>query len=178
VAAPFITVQDVSDLLGRDLTTDDGATIAIEAACDICRTESGQLFTTLTETITLDGTGTDAILLPERPANTAGTVLVNGTAEANYRLNGNGVLLRGTAGSDPRPVWPAGRQNITVTYSHGYGTVPADVRMVALQSASRMVIQGAATEEQIGDVRVKYAAPAADLTPGELRILGRYRQIR
>jgi hypothetical protein len=178
VADPFITVYDVGDILGRDLSQDMGAIIAVEAACDACRTVSDQLFTSLTETVRLDGTGTDALMLPELPATAAGTVTVNGTAEINYMLNGNGMLLRGTAGSEPRPVWPAGRQNVVVTYAHGYGTVPADVRMVALSCASRMVVQGVATEESIGDVSVKYAAPAVDMTPGELRILGKYRQIR
>jgi hypothetical protein len=50
----------------------------------------------------------------------AGTVLVSGTAVTDYTLNGNGILFRGSAGLDPRPVWPSGRQNVAVTYDHGY----------------------------------------------------------
>jgi hypothetical protein len=40
------------------------------------------------------------------------------------------------------------------------------------------VVQGVAVEESLGDVRVKYAGPATDLTAGELRILQKYRQMR
>ena len=79
------------------------------------------------------------------------------------------MLLRGTAGIDPRPVWPLGRQNVTVTYEHGYDTldIPEDVRLIAINIASRVVIQGVAKSESVGDVSVTYAAASADLTPGE-----------
>jgi hypothetical protein len=52
-------------------------------------------------------------------------------------------------------VWPSGRQNITVTYDHGYADadLPRDVRMVALSVASRIAVQGVALEESVGDVR-------------------------
>jgi hypothetical protein len=77
-------------------------------------------------------------------------------------------------------IWPEGRQNITVTYQHGYADadLPRSVRMVALAIASRLVVQGVAVEESNGPVSVKYANAATDLTAGELRILQRYRQTR
>ncbi len=181
---PFISVQDLTDYLGRDVTTDDGALFAVDAACDTCRTVAEQSFNeTVGDVITLDGSGTDALLLPRLPVNAAGTVLVSGSAITDYMLNGNGILFRGSVGAaldaaDPRPVWPAGRQNVVVTYDHGYGTVPASVRMVALSIATRLIVQGVAIEETIGDVKVRYAVAATDLTNGERRILGKYRQIR
>lgn len=179
---PFISQQDLTDYLGIDVTSDDGALIAIDAACDICRDVAERDFNLSTATLTLDGTGTDALLVPNRylPANAAGTVTVNGTAETDFMLTGTGVLLRGSAGCYPRPAWPFGRQNVTVTVDHGYADadLPRSVRMVALTVAARLVVQGAASEESVGDVRVKYAAAATDLTPGERRILGKYRGIR
>jgi len=177
---PFISTQDIVDYLGRGTATDPGMVIVADAACDICRTVAERSFNADTSTVTLDGTGTDAILLPEVPVTAAGTVVVNGGTVTDYVLNGNGVLFRGTAGCDPRPVWPAGRQNVRVTYDHGYQTVdlPRDVRMVALSIAVRLAVQGPALEESIGPARIKYAAAATDLTPGELRILGKYRGIR
>lgn len=177
---PFITVQDLTDYLGRDVTTDDGALIATDAACDICRTIAEQQFNRGTATTSYDGTGGDALLLTQLPVLSAGTVTVNGGTITDYMLNGNGILLRGTAGEDPRPVWPSGRQNVSVTYSYGYETVdfPRDVRMVALALASRIMVQGVATEEQVGDVRIRYAGPATDLTNGEKAILRKYRPSR
>lgn len=181
---PFITAQDLTDYLGRDVTADNGAIIALDAACDMCRTIGEQSFNRGTTTYTLDGTGTDAILLPDLPVNSAGTVLVDGTAVTDYMLAGNGVLLRGTATSASywgwRPVWPTGRQNVVVTADHGYDVldVPRDVRMVALSIASRLVVQGVAIEESLGANRIRYGTNATDLTNGERLILEKYRPTR
>lgn len=179
---PFISQTDLVDYLGRGGTADPGMLIAIDAACDIVRTVAERDFNAGTATISLDGAGTDALPLPNRylPITSAGTVTVAGTAETDYMLTSNGVLLRGTAGGYPRPVWPAGRQNVTVTFAHGYANddLPRDVRMVALAAATRIAVQGAATEETVGDVRVKYATASTDLTNGERRILQKYRGIR
>jgi hypothetical protein len=177
---PFISTQDIVDYLGRGGTADPGMIIAADAACDICRTVAEQSFSQSVSTITLDGTGTDALLLPELPVNSAGTVVVAGGTVTDYMLNSNGILFRGTAGIDPRPVWPRGRQNVTITYDHGYAEVdiPRDVRVVALSVASRLVVQGVAVEEQLGSARIKYAGAATDLTAGEQLILSKYRQHR
>lgn len=177
---PFITVQDLVSYLGRGGTADPPMILATDAACDTCRTVAERQFNAGTSTVVLDGSGTDALLLPELPVTAAGTVVVNGGTVTDYVLNGNGILFRGTAGCYPRPVWPAGRQNVTVTYSHGYAEadLPGDVKMVALSIASRLVVQGVALEESVGPVRVKYAVAASDLTNGERRILGKYRQMR
>jgi hypothetical protein len=114
------------------------------------------------------------------PVLNAGTVTVSGGTITDYMLTTNGVLLRGTAGADPRPVWPFGRQNVSVTFEHGYDTlnIPEDVRQVAINIATRIAVQGVASEEQIGDVRIKYSAAAADLTAGEKLILNKYRPRR
>jgi hypothetical protein len=170
---PFISVSDLSDKLGRDMSADDGAVIAVDAACDICRDIAGVAFNAGTATFTVDGTGTDAILLREHPVSGVSSVTVAGSAVMDYMLSDNSLLLRGTAGAYPRPVWPAGRQNVTVTATTGYAAadLPRSVRQVALSIASRLVIQGPAIEEALGSGRVKYAVAETDLTPGELRIL-------
>jgi hypothetical protein len=177
---PFISPQDVVNYLGRGTITDPGMIIATDAACDICRTIGEQTFNAATSTVTLDGTGTDAILLPELPVNAAGTVTVNGTAVTDYTLNGNGILFRGSVGVSQCGTWPAGRQNISVTFDHGYAEVdlPRDVRMVALAIASRLVLQGPVKQESVGPVSLSYAVNSTDLTNGEMLILGKYRQSR
>ena len=185
---PFISRQDLTDYLGRNVTTDDGALIAVDAACDIVRTLAEQTFNaTVGGTVFLDGTGTDCLLLPEHPVTAAGTVTVNGTAITDYTLSANGMLFRGTVGlSDPywpdevpaSRVWPRGRQNVRVTYDHGYADadLPRDVRMVALSIASRLVVQGVGLQERQGDVAITYAVPATDLTNGEKAIIRKYRR--
>jgi hypothetical protein len=173
---PFITVEDLSDYTGRALAADDGAVIAIDAACDICRDVAGVDFNAGTAAFTADGTGTDALVLPTQPVSSVPYVAVAGAAITDYMLADNGTLLRGTNGAYPRPTWPAGRQNVQGTVVTGYGTadMPRSVKMVALAIASRLVIQGPALEENLGSSRVKYAAASTDLTAGELRILRKY----
>jgi hypothetical protein len=173
----FITETELSNHTGYDLAGDLAVQPILDAACDICRRIAEQPFNAATGTAVLDGTGTDALLLPNLPVTAAGTVLVNGTAVTDYTLNSNGILFRGTW-TDTTATWPRGRQNVRVTYDYGYQTVPSDVRMVALAVASRLATQGQATEESVGDVRVRYAAPPLDLTAGETLILSRYRQSR
>lgn len=184
---PFISTSDVVDYIGRGGTTDPGMLIAVDAACDIVRDLAGQNFNASTSTITLDGSGTDSLLLPQLPVTAAGTVVVAGGTVTDYVLNSNGILFRKAVDTDEDYVdsyrtltWPAGRQNIVVTYDHGYADddIPRSVRMVALQIASRLVVQGAALEESVGDVRVKYAVAASELTANELRILQKHRQHR
>ena len=147
-----------------------------------------QSFNLGTATVTLDGTGTDFLPLPRLPVVNAGTVNVGGTAVTDYVVDTDrGALIRKLPDEggrllddDPLPsvcVWPAGRQNIEVTYEHGYATadLPRSVRMVALHIASRLVIQGVAQYETVGDVQMRYGVNATDLTDGERRILRKYR---
>ena len=175
---PFISAQDVVDYIGVGGTADPGMLIALDSACDICRTIAEQDFNAGTATVSLDGTGGDCLLLAQRPVLNAGTVTVNGAAETDFIATRDGRLLRGTAGGGTRPTWPAGRQNVTVTYEHGYTEVPRDVRMVALQIAARIVVQGVAMKETQGDLSVDYATAATDLNANELRILRKYRKAR
>lgn len=197
MADPFVSRQDLSDRIGRDVTSDDGALIAVNAACDMCRTFAEQEFTPVVgDVVALDGQGTDCILLPERPVNTVGTVVVNGVTKgtldfvsttdgklfatsgtAQWTTWGNGWSWIRTGGT---AVWPAGRQNVIVTYDHGFvdGTataVPDDVRHVALSIASRIVNQGDARSETVGTETIVYGMGANDLMLGEQMILSKYR---
>src|SRR5215204_1636080 len=98
--APFISQQDLADYTGRDVTNDAGALICVDAACDIIRDFAEQTFNqVLGDTIYLNGSGTDALLLPQGPVTAAGTVQVrtDGTAwttagAADYSLSTKGIL--------------------------------------------------------------------------------------
>jgi hypothetical protein len=176
---PFITPQDLSDYLGRDLTSDNGALMACDAACSMIRGLVEQSLNAGTATIFLDGAGTDALVLPEWPVGTITAVVADGGTITDYCATTNGVLIRGSAGVGPRALWTMGRQNVQVTYTYGWqvfptNQIPRDVRMVALTVASRMVVQGVAQSETIGDVTVDYGMAATDFTDGERAILYGY----
>jgi hypothetical protein len=186
-ADPFIDRTDLSDYLGRDVTADDGALPCINFACDICRNWAGQTFNRGTYTETYDGTGTDALMLTEMPVNSVSSVYVSDgetppswitAGTLDYALNGNGVLLAMNRGGTAEwgSTWPARRQSVMVTYDAGYDTVPSDVRGIALAAASRMLVQGPALFESLGDVNVRYAIESTALTPTEQLFLYRHRR--
>lgn len=171
---PFISRQDLTDYMGVDVTSDDGAIIAIDAACQIVRDVCGQ---TLDEVVddeqVFDGTGTDCLVLPEVPVTEVSTVSIDDgtdlTEVTDWVLGRQGRLLRTSANG--AAFWPLGRQNVIVTYSHGWSEVPESVRMVALAVANRIVVQGPAMNESIGGDSVAYAVASTDLTSTERLIL-------
>lgn len=187
---PFISRNDLGDYLGRDLSTDQAALIVVDAACDTVRTIAEQSFNLVEDDeIALDGTGTDSLLLPELPIVEVSDVTQDGTtltAEDDYRLSSNGVLFRMPSVVENGTIltlrrgWKAGRQNINVTYTHGYAPaeLPRDVRMVALSLADRLFEQQAAVFESLGSHSWRFDGPATNLTAGELMILRKYRQTR
>jgi hypothetical protein len=176
VPDPFISVTDLSDYLGRDLSSDPGAVIATDSACETVRALTGQQFNRGTSTITVDGPGHDALVSPQLPVNSAGTVTVGGTLVTDYVLKDNSTLIRPS--SDYTTLtWPEGRQNVTVTFDHGWSPedLPRDLARVALELAARTVVQGVTEAESVGDVDVRYSVASTDLTEGEQAILRRYR---
>lgn len=182
MADPFITTGDLSDRLGRDVSTDPGAIALVSQVCALCRSIAEMSFNAGTATTVLDGCGSDALVLPQSlSVQSITSVNVNGAAVTDFTLTETGALLRGSGGADPRPVWPSGRQNVQVVFSYGWDAleVPEDVCAVALDLAHRKAVQGVASSESVGDVSVSYAQPVAgDLTRNEERILRRWRSTR
>lgn len=181
MADPFISEQNVVDFLGRGDASDPGLTIAIGSACDIVRLISEQDLDEDTDSpLTLDGTGTDCLLLPQLPVSSVTSVQVDGTAVTDYVLKSDGTLIRTMdteADTPSTATWPEGRQNVEIQYTHGYpsGDIPRPLKQVALQLAARMYEQGNAMKESIGEVSRDYAASAMELTNGEKAILRKIR---
>lgn len=181
VADPFISAQNLVDRLGRGDASDDGIVSAVESACAIVRQQAEQVFTEETNTLTLDGTGTDAIVLPQLPVSDITSVSVDGTAVSDYVLRDDGVLIRtleNSAAEAPSYArWPEGRQNVEVRCTTGYATAdfPLEVMEVALQLAIRLADQQHVAQETIGPVSVRYTGAAMDLTAGEKAILRKAR---
>lgn len=193
MTTPFIDRDDLGARIGRDLSDDDGAQIAVDSACAIVRTITEQDFNqNAADLVRLDGTGTDTVLLPQLPVSEVTGVSVNGAALTtdDFTFTEQGHLIR-TAGTAtwtswssngcPPAYWPEGRQNVEVTYKHGYSVsssrsdVPADVRSVALAIASRLITQGDALSETIGQSTQRYAVASSELSENELRILRKYK---
>lgn len=189
MGAPFITTGDLSDRLGTNAATTRG-TAVITAACDVVRTLTEQNLTVGTTTWTADGTGTPHLLPPERPILNAGTVIEGGgtltfgsdytvsDADVLYRLPG--VVNNSWGCEEVRTYWWPGKQNITVTYEHGYASVPSDLKEVALGIAARLFAggDGGVVFESLGQHQIRRDGPASSLAPIEQLIIDKYRQHR
>lgn len=183
--SPFISRKDLGDFLREDVTSDDFALACVDAACDACRTIAEQAFNLEEDDyVVLDGSGTDALLLPELPVGEVSQVLKYDPSavswdevdETTYSLTDQGCLVLLGKGAK----WAKGRQNFGITYSHGYAAedLPRDVRMVALSLAARTYKQGVAEYESLGQYSVRYAAAGNTLTAGEKIILRKYKQAK
>jgi len=168
---PFISAQDLSDYLGRDVSADPRTVIALDSACEVVRGYIGQTINLVEDDeVFVDGTGTRSLLLPQLPVVGIAEVTTfdrNGEDETaltegvDFKIGDGGVLWRISAeGSTGWGIWPWGHRNIFVVYTHGYTVipvtasgdsgitgedfgVPSDIRLVALQIAGRVYSQSA-----------------------------------
>lgn len=144
---PFISDDDLSAYLGQTVSEADLlVVIALDGACQVVRDELRRsLNLEPDDEVTLDGTGIDSLVLPQRPLSEVTAVSVDGVelvVEDDYLVDPDrGVLFRVNG------TWTIGHRNVVVTYSHGYALteddvtpdierVPSSVRSVALQLAA------------------------------------------
>lgn len=184
MTTPFIDETDLAAYLHvDDLDNDDLATIAIDAACEVVRGWLDQEVNQNTgDTVVLDGNPSDVLLLPELPVTAVTTVKVDydtdnpttlvAGADDDYVLGDGGMLYRIDGGN-----WDYGRQSIQVTYTHGWSSVPTDIKMVALQVAARIYDAGHAVRESVGSYNVEYIPGAAGLNDYEKAVLRKYRRV-
>lgn len=171
----FISIPDLAAYLGYSITSEDPkGLLCVDGACELIRTLTGQKFTLAEdETILLDGTGTDTVLLPQYPALSVSAVSLEGEAVEDFMRTDSGLLRL------PYPkVWTSGRQKVEVTYSHGYSEAPRDIRMLAVTIAARLYAQGIVSAETVGMAQVTYPTDSLTLTAGEMAIIKRYRIIK
>lgn len=153
----FCTVSQIEELL--QITVPVGklasAQRAIREATVAIRNYCGQVIEEVaSETIILDVEGyTTRIYLPELPVQSVATVYEQEIGEAaellvadtDYKLGQHGILYR--LGGH---YWLAGIQTVTITYTHGYATIPEDVQAVATRAAARAYQAGLRAEEMAG----------------------------
>lgn len=202
--ADFCTVQEVEKLLNLSIMDDaDNAAScerAISAVTEAIKNYCQQEIELVEdEEITLDCDGGNMLFLPEMPVVSVANVVEDDetlTVTDDYILGQYGILHR--IGQD----WLSGVQKITVTYTHGYSSIPADIADVATRSAARVYQAGLRAKEHdgitgiaslsLGDYSVSYgsehgggvgegvmgASAARVLLLSEKDILDRYRYVR
>ncbi|GGV54191.1 hypothetical protein [Streptomyces spectabilis] len=146
----------------------EGAALVLDVASRIVRTEARQNFTRGTSSATLYPREGWAAL-PQRPVISVQEVRRGGqlVPPDRWQLVRDRVRVLG------------GDQAVTVTYTHGYASVPADVLAVVLTLASRVLTNPSdLRQESVGSVSVTYSAETigASLAPADRDLLARYRR--
>lgn len=148
----FVDVFDLAGYLGVEVDTLGWlGEFSVRAASEAVEGILDHTITLVTDDeVTMDGTGTDALILHELPAVEVSTVTVDDIEldpEADYSLGTAGILFR----TFPS-VWTRGRRNVVVVYSHGWAEigdtdgdqVPMDIREAALDYAREVFQAGSA----------------------------------
>ena len=202
------TLADVSAILQRDLTSQEQtyASRLITQASALVRSWTRQTITQVVDdVVTLPGNWSNQLALPQRPVTSVSSVVINGASSPytqctlieNSLMLGTGAFqpdygsmywggpnLWGPAGSNNGPQatgasWQGPQSSITVTYTHGFAEVPADITnvvagMVALAVASPVGVN----QEKIGGYQVSYTRSeggSMSIQPSDEKILKKYR---
>lgn len=136
--ASFATPSDLATFL-RETVDTAAAQQALDLATARIKARTGQTFTVVTgDVVVLEG-GDWLLRLPQRPV-TAVTLVETSNGYApltyttaalgtQYRVLGSELTWLGRGLTSPGYVWPA---QVRVTYSHGYATLPDDIRECCL----------------------------------------------
>lgn len=161
----FATAPELAAYLGHELANEAQAELALTLATGIIQSETGQTIERVTDdVVTLRGGPYGELTLPERPVVTVSSVAGELVREDEWVWQG-GTLFR-------RYGWP---EVVVVTYTHGYETVPLDVKAITLAVAARVLAQNAADNagnikrETVGAYSVEYQQTNGSglLTEGE-----------
>lgn len=162
--AEYMAYADISNVLQAE--------IDLDAACDEIRDYLNQTIDLVTgDVITLYGTDSRAMLLPELPIVAVTSVILAATvsspavAVTDYTVDQYGILWR-----DAPYFWPRGNK-YTVTYSHGYApvNVPSLLKVAAFKLARLGSTGGTVKQESTGPFSVTYeSAESQDTILGNL----------
>lgn len=192
------TKTDLMARIGRDFTCDEEARLdaLLADASALVRAYTGQDFTTASsQTVTLRAQA-GVIRLPQRPVTAVASVVaigIDGTPDVplvdwwwdgldQIRLGeGNYVINLPEVWWDDEDGYPG---TFSVTYSHGYANVPADVVAVVcgmvLRTITAPTMAGGIVSETIGpySYRLDSAGAGTSVALGEMdrRALSRYRR--
>ena len=163
MVAPLITSLDLPRL-----DPEDASEAAVDASGLVRGYTGWHIAPTAPEVFTLYGSGSAYLSLPTLYLVSVTSVVADGvdiTSEATWGPNGR-MWWGGTA-------WPTGYGSVVVTATHGYPTVPADVRAVAKAVARRLVANPSLHRQE---AVAGYSATFDGMLLGEERYrLARYR---
>lgn len=191
----YATPADLASWMEVPSVDTASANLFLQAGADAIEGEIGQsLGQQDVVALLLDGPlmGSAQLILPGWPVTAIASIevltrdltwqlLVEGT---DYTWSKDGIVTRLFSNTDPLgPItlaWPTRAQSIRVSYSRGEGTVPSTAKTVNLMIAARMMSNPLGLQaERIGNMDLRFGAKGGtlDLSPAELRMLGRLSDI-
>lgn len=185
-AARLATASDLEVLLQRTFTETEtaAAELVLDLVSAAIRSYTGQQFTYQTTTARLR-LRRGKLRLPQRPVVevTAVTTTAEPPVAVTYEWDGFGSVELSTLGGIETNAGRANCGSYLVTYTHGYATVPEDIRAVTLQVAGRAfgtpADQTGVQSENIGgygySVGGAAASGAVGFLAGERAVLDRYK---
>jgi hypothetical protein len=134
MATPLATVADLTARGVVVAPTEESAVATfLDVASAAVRAAAGSQISESTDTVTLAGPRDTRLTLPAGPVSAVESVLLNGVPVTDFAAR-SGALSR-CEGWAPEP-----DSEVTVTYTHGFPVVPADiVELVCRMAASALV---------------------------------------
>lgn len=179
----FASVTDLAALLRRSIDDEDaGALLALDLATGAIRNEARQHISLVEdEDIVLAGRWSSDLWLPERPVIEISSIEIVPSAGVSeplgvtaYQWDGQGHIQL-ASGS-----WGGPSATVPITYTHGFETIPDDIRGLCLQVASRVFDNpGNVAQESIGSYSYSVSTASRTgvaLSEDERRICWRYRR--
>lgn len=174
----YATATELAGLLKQDVDTYSAEQV-LRLASALFSRHARTWWAATAETYKTAGTAATRIELPYRPVTAVTALRVNGIVQTvDYTLRRHYVYRDGGFG-DPW-AWPP--DEVQIDYTHGYTTVPDDVKGAVLETAAQAyeIPVGALISETIDDWAVRYATTggglqltksAADLAAGYRGVL-------
>jgi hypothetical protein len=191
VLPSLATVADFAVILGRTFTPsqETQAQALLDQSSSVIRAFLRQdiTYATTTDVFTMRRADplrdrcSGVVTLPQRPVAAVTRVEVDGIQTHDWWLEGEELRVRGWNWGHPPAVHTP--PQVTVTYTHGYDPVPADLAVIAMQAANRVMVNPSAIRsETVGGISTTYLIPGTGealgvlLSKTEQKVLARYRR--
>lgn len=180
--APFFEVEELAARLQVSVDEfDPAATLLAQLASDAVREDLRlSVDYVANDTLTIYGDNSEVLVLPERPITNVTSVTMAGQTLVPVQVNSTSTLLMYDWRPDGRMYrvvyggsfyaaelyykWPAGVP-VTITYSHGFQTVPTVFKRVALElAAAAYANPDMAKVQSTGRTRIEPAFVGLSLT--------------
>jgi hypothetical protein len=173
----YATASELAGLLQKDLDT-YSADQVLQLASALFSRRARTWWAASTATYTTAGVGVTRIDLPYRPVTAVTAVRVNGVVQpVDYTLRRH-YVYRDLGFGD---AWSSPPDEVQIDYTHGYTSVPDDVKGAVLEMAAQAyeVPVGAVVSESIDDYAVRYATTGGgmQLTSSAAALAAGYRGV-